>query len=64
LWFVKVNVFRDHYVLNGRETSAWDGWRAAPASKRVVCERDAALLDRIAICPEQQIVEVSPDWLA
>jgi len=64
LWFVKVNVIRDHYVLNARETSAWDGWRAAPAPKRIVRERDAALLDRSAICPDQQLVEASPDWLA
>jgi len=63
-WFVKVNVLRDHYVLNGRETSAWDGWRAAPPSKRVVGEHEVALLDDLAIRPEQHVVEVVPDWLA
>ena len=30
LWFVKVNVSCDHYVLNNRETSTWGAWRAAP----------------------------------
>jgi Transglutaminase-like superfamily len=30
LWFLKVNVVRDHYALNGRETSAWDEWRSTP----------------------------------
>jgi transglutaminase superfamily protein len=63
-WFVKVNLLRDHYVLNGRETSAWDGWRAAPPSKRIVREADVALLDDLASCPEQPLVEVLPDWLA
>ena len=60
-WFVKVNVVRDHYVLNHRETSAWDEWRAP--SKRVVSEREKTLLDDLATHPEQQLIEVAPDWL-
>jgi hypothetical protein len=64
LWFVKVNVFRDHYVVNNRETATWDTWRAAPQAKRVVSDHDASLLDNIAACPEQSLIEVSPDWLA
>jgi hypothetical protein len=63
-WFIKVNVTRDHYVLNGHETSAWDGWRAASASNRVVGEQELALLDDLAANPEQRLVEVAPDWLA
>jgi hypothetical protein len=63
-WFVKVNVVRDHYVLNGRETSVWDGWRAAPPSKRVVSPQDVGLLDDLAARPKQPLVEVVPDWLA
>jgi hypothetical protein len=63
LWFVKVNVVRDHYAVNNRETSAWDAWRAAPKSKRGVSDQDRTLLDSIAACPEQPIVDVSPDWL-
>jgi Transglutaminase-like superfamily len=62
LWFVKVNVMRDHYAINNRETSAWDAWRAAPKSKRVVSDRDWALLDNIANCPEQPLADVNPDW--
>ena len=61
LWFVKVNVVRDHYAINNRETSAWDGWRAALPGQ-VVSEQDWALLDNIAACPEQPIAEISPDW--
>jgi hypothetical protein len=62
-WFIKVNVLRDHYVLNGQETSAWDGWQAAPPSERVVGEHEVALLDDLAARPEQRVVEVVPDWL-
>jgi hypothetical protein len=61
-WFIKINVIRDHYVLNGHETSAWDGWRAASLSDRAVNARETALLDDLAAHPEQQLVEVAPDW--
>ncbi len=63
-WFVKVNVIRDHYVLNGRETSIWDDWRAASPSQRVVGPDEVALLDDLAADPEQPLVEVVPDWQA
>ena len=63
-WFVKVNVFRDHHVLNGRVTSAWDGWRDAPPSKRVIGAHEHALLDDLATRPEQALVDVVPDWLS
>lgn len=62
-WFIKINVIRDHYVLNGHETSAWDGWRAASFSSRVIGEHEVALIDDLAARPEQQFVEVAPDWL-
>ena len=62
LWFIGVNVVRDHYAINNREISAWDSWRAAPESKRVVSDEDGALLDKLAERPEQPIVEVGPDW--
>jgi hypothetical protein len=62
LWFAKVNVMRDHYAVNSRETSAWDAWRTAPASKRAVSDRDCAWLDSIAVRPEQPITDVGPDW--
>lgn len=63
-WFVKINVVRDHHVLNGRETSAWDGWRDAPLSKRIFGGHEAALLDDVAARPEQPLVDLAPDWLA
>ena len=62
LWFAKVNAVRDHYAVNNREISAWDAWRAVPASKRAVSDQDCAWLDGIAVRPEQPIIDVSPDW--
>ena len=62
LWFVKVNVVRDHYAINNRETSDWDAWRSAPKSKRVVSDSDWALLDNLAKCPEQAVADLYPDW--
>jgi hypothetical protein len=62
LWFVKVNVVRDHYAINNREIWARDGWRAAPQSKQVVSEQDWAFLDNIAALPEQAIAETRPNW--
>ena len=63
LWFLKVNVVRDHYALNGRETSAWDDWRATSPAGRLVKDRDIALLDCLAAQPEIALTEVRPDWL-
>jgi hypothetical protein len=61
-WFLKVNVMRDHYVLNGRETSSWDRWREAPEAKRVVLDGETELLDDLAARPERPIVQREPDW--
>lgn len=63
MWFIKINVIRDHYVLNGCETSVWDGWRAAPSSNRVIGEHEVASLDDLAARPEQPLVELAPGWL-
>ena len=62
-WFLKVNVLRDHYVLNGREVSAWDRWREAPQQGRSVPEAETALLDDLAARPEQPLIEIAADWL-
>ena len=61
LWFVKVNVMRDHYAINNRETSDWDSWRDVPGSMRVVADVDCAVLDAIAARPEQPIVDMALD---
>jgi hypothetical protein len=57
-----VNAVRDHYAINNRETSDWDNWRDAPQSKRIVTKEDCAVLDAIAVRPEQPIIDVNPDW--
>ena len=62
-WVLKVNLIRDHYVINNRETSAWDTWRAAPSSMRIVNDHDAAMLDELAAFPERALVEINPDWM-
>lgn len=62
LWFVKVNAVRDHYAINNRETSAWDAWREASKSKRIVFDQDGALLDDIAARPECAMIDIDADW--
>lgn len=64
LWFVKINLIRDHHVLNGRETSAWDGWRTAPSSRRRIREEEIALLNGLAARPDQPLIDLAPDWPA
>ena len=62
LWFVKVNVLRDHHALNNRETSPWDGWRDAPIASRIVYDSEKSFLDRVAAEPASALVDVAPDW--
>jgi hypothetical protein len=62
-WFLKVNLIRDHYVINNRETSPWDTWRAALSSMLSVSEYDAAALDELAAFPERPFVEIIPEWI-
>jgi hypothetical protein len=62
-WFLRVNVVRDHYALNDRETCAWDEWRTTPPASRLVKDRDIESLDCLAAKPEIALTEVRPDWL-
>jgi hypothetical protein len=63
VWFLRLNVLRDHFALNGAETSAWDDWRAAPPARRVVDGEGMDLADRLAAHPEAGLTKVRPDWL-
>jgi Transglutaminase-like superfamily len=63
MWFVKVNVLRDHGALNGRETSPWDGWRDAPRAGRRLDAVEMPFLDRVAADPGGPFVDAGPDWL-
>jgi len=64
LWFVRVNVIRDHHSLNDRETSDWDTWRQATAAHRVLSEAECVQADEIAARPEAPIeTALTPPWL-
>ncbi len=63
LWFVRVNVVRDHHSLNGRETSDWDTWRQATAAHRMLSEAECAEADGLASHPEAPIdAALAPPW--
>jgi hypothetical protein len=65
LWFVRVNVVRDHYALNDSETSAWDSWRRAIGLHELVTESDQEATDVVATHPENAATTViAPPWLA
>jgi hypothetical protein len=64
LWFVRVNVVRDHLVLNDVETSPWDSWRDAAPEHQVLTEGDLRTADEIAADPAQAIRSMSPPWTA
>jgi hypothetical protein len=59
-WFIMINVIRDHYFLNGHETSTWDDWRTAPLARRLIDENEIAFLDDLAEQPEQPLAEIFP----
>jgi hypothetical protein len=62
-WFVKVNVVRDAYAVNGRETSAWDKWREAPSDRRRVMPEELPHMDGLARRPEDPTGDIIPTWL-
>jgi hypothetical protein len=64
LWFLKVNVIRDHYAINNQEVSAWDDWRAAPEPVRAVDNGEFSRLDKLAMFPEHRVAGLTPDWRA
>ena len=62
LWFVRVNVMRDHHSVNGRETSDWDTWRQAKAAHHILSDAECAEADEIAAHPETPTTEPHPPW--
>jgi hypothetical protein len=63
MWFVKVNVLRDHGALNDKDTSPWDGWRDAPPGRRRIAVGEMPFLDRVAADPTTAFADAGPDWL-
>ena len=63
LWFVRVNVVRDHHSVNGRETSDWDTWRQATAIDHTLSDAECAQTDELTANPEASSVAPSPPWL-
>lgn len=63
LWFVRVNVVRDHHSVNGRETSDWDTWRQATAAHHSLSEAECAAADELAAHPDRPAAEPPPPWL-
>jgi hypothetical protein len=63
LWFIGVNVVRDHLSLGGRETSDWDRWREASPAQRLLGDADLIMLDHLAGHPGETIACPSPAWL-
>lgn len=64
LWFVRVNVVRDHYVLNERVVSEWDTWRKAMATHQTLSEVEMTETDDIARRSEAPIkTGLVPSWL-
>lgn len=64
LWFMRVNVMRDHLVLNDVETSAWDSWRDASPKHHVLSDDELKAADDIAVDPTQVIRSIAPSWIA
>jgi len=63
LWFVRVNVVRDHHSVNGRETSDWDTWRQATVADHVLSDAECAQTDELAAHPDSASAEPTPPWL-
>ena len=64
LWFMRVNVVRDHLVLNGAEVSAWDSWRDASAAHQSLSDDELKVTDDLAADPAQATRPISPPWIA
>jgi hypothetical protein len=64
LWFMHVNVVRDHLSLNHRETSGWDQWRRADKAQRRLSDPTLAWLDHLAANPEDGLGHLpEPAWV-
>lgn len=63
-WFMRVNVMRDHLVLNGAETSNWDTWRNTRGIDHQLSGDELRGADAIAADPTQPMRSLAPPWIA
>lgn len=64
MWFIRVNVMRDHLVLNGSEVSVWDSWRDGAVRHQPLSASDLRLVDSVAADPMQPAKAIAPPWIA
>ena len=64
LWFIRVNVMRDHLVLNGAEVSTWDEWRNVTATHHVLSHAELQATDALTRHPTQITSATAPSWIA
>lgn len=63
LWFIQVNVVRDHYGLSHSEISDWDLWRCAVGRHEHLSKEELEQTDHIALDPERvPRLIVRPPW--
>jgi hypothetical protein len=63
LWFMHVNVARDHLALSDVEVSPWDSWREAGPDDRHVPETVLPRIEEIARQPEVALGDtLQPPW--
>lgn len=64
LWFVCVNLMRDHLALADCVTSDWDTWRAAAPAFQLLTAETKALADALAASPDAtEQTSLVPWWL-
>jgi len=65
LWFLRVNVLRDHLALTRSVVSTWDLWRIATDPQKTLTDAELEMTDRIALQPAASVAtEPAPPWLA
>lgn len=64
LWFVLVNLVRDHLALNDCLTSRWDEWRTAASDLPVLDTAILAAADDLAAGSAIPIILRTPWWLS
>lgn len=62
LWFMYVNLLRDHLALMDQFTSGWDGWRAAASNPPELGARTLEFADELASGEPSEAPMMAPWW--